>query len=209
MALLELGAGRGEQDERQPRGVVDEVGQEGDERVVGPVEVLDDEDGWTALRDLLEEAAPGGERLLLGRRFRGRLEADEGCQAILHPGAHGWIGLREDRVELGPQGCLVVGVEDPGVAPHDLPECPEADAIAVGQASALPLRVTGSSVTYRKVRAVDAYVASPTTIPSTGAIPWSRAARFTPSPMRSSSCAAGYPKTAIPASPTIRASVPP
>ena len=49
MALLELGSGSRHEEEREPRGVVDEVRQEVHERVVGPVEVLDDKDGGTAL----------------------------------------------------------------------------------------------------------------------------------------------------------------
>ena len=44
VALLELGAGGRHEEQREPRDVIGEVAEEGDEGVVGPVEVLDDED---------------------------------------------------------------------------------------------------------------------------------------------------------------------
>ena len=47
VALLDLGPGRDDDEQRQPRGALGEVFEERDERLVGPMEVLDHEDRRT------------------------------------------------------------------------------------------------------------------------------------------------------------------
>ena len=88
--------------------------------------------------DLLQEASPCGERLLLLGRFGGRLQAHERSQAVLDPALRLGIGLGDRLIELGRDRGLIVGLQDPGLGLHDLSQRPEADPVPVGQASALP-----------------------------------------------------------------------
>ena len=48
------------------------------------------------------------------------------------------VGLGDRLIELGRDRVLIVGLQDPGLGLHDLPERPEADPVAVGQAPSLP-----------------------------------------------------------------------
>src|SRR5712691_8210253 len=67
---------------------------EGDERVIRPVEVLEDQDEWPLACDPFDEATPRGERLLplAGCRCGG---ADEGREARIEP-----VALRGIRYSL-------------------------------------------------------------------------------------------------------------
>ena len=83
----------------------------------------------------LEESPPGGERLLpataaVRRHPRRRAATVAGEPAAARTRRRG----RDRLVELR-GGLLVVGLEDPGLGLDDLPERPERDALAVGQAA--------------------------------------------------------------------------
>ena len=62
-SLEELGPRRRDHEQRHVRDPFDELVDEVEQAVVGPVEVLEDEDEGAPLGQRLEEAAPGGERL--------------------------------------------------------------------------------------------------------------------------------------------------
>ena len=83
---------------------------------------------------VLEEPAPRGEQLLAFGGGR-RLDPEQREQPLAEPGA--FLALGKDRVELGGGHVGCVGLQDPGVGLHDLPERPERDALAVGQAPTL------------------------------------------------------------------------
>ena len=63
-ALVQLGAGGADKEHRHPLRPFDDVLEKGEQRLLGPVQVLEDEDGRTRCGDRLQEAPPGGERLL-------------------------------------------------------------------------------------------------------------------------------------------------
>ena len=75
-----------EDEERDAARPVDEVVDEVEQRVVGPVQVLEDEDERALVGDRLEVAPPGGERLVaaVARRLV-RLEPGERTQPPLDP----------------------------------------------------------------------------------------------------------------------------
>ena len=84
MALVELGPSRAEDEDRQARRPVDEALDEFEERVVGPVEVLEEEDERPSAGNRLDEALPGAERLLAiglacAREPHERAEASRGA----------------------------------------------------------------------------------------------------------------------------------
>ena len=137
MALLDLGTGSRDEEEREPGAVGGEVSEEGDQGVVGPVEVLHDQHGRAGVRDRLEEPAPGGEGLLLLRRARwwsrGRPVARPGpCIQARSSGS----GSVRTASSFADSVDLVVGVEDARVGLDDLAQGPEADPVAVRQAAA-------------------------------------------------------------------------
>ncbi len=132
--FVELRAGRGHQKHRDPFGVVGDVLQEGEQRVVGPVQILEDEHRWVALGDRLQEPPPGGEVLL--PPGLGSLHPEEGTQALAEPGGVG-VGIGNGGVELGGGRLRGVGLQDPRLGLHDLPESPERDPVPVGQAPPL------------------------------------------------------------------------
>ena len=118
--------------------MVDEVEQV----VVGPVQVLEDEHEGPALGERLEEAAPGGERLVAAVTARVALprQPDERPQMALDPmgalGVGDEIRHRLAQLRLGRLGG--VGLEDPGLRLDHLPHGPEGDALAVRERAALP-----------------------------------------------------------------------
>jgi hypothetical protein len=69
-ALVELGTGRAEHEQRHPLGPVGQVLQEREEGGVGPVQVLEHEHRLALLRPGLQVAPPGRERLFLRNRLR-------------------------------------------------------------------------------------------------------------------------------------------
>ena len=94
--LEQLGARRRDEQERDVGDVRGDVLDEGEQRVVGPVQVLDHEDGGVARGDVLEEAQPGGEVLVAVGR--GCLEPEQGAQALAEPLAV--LALGQDVLEL-------------------------------------------------------------------------------------------------------------
>ena len=134
MAFEQLGAGGADHQERHGLGTVGEVLEEREHRVVRPMQVLEHEHGRVLLGDVLEEPTPRGEQLLaLGGG--GRLDPEQREQALAEPGA--LLAFGEHRLELGGGDVGRVGLQDPGVGLEDLPERPERDALAVGEAPTL------------------------------------------------------------------------
>ena len=158
-ALEQLGPCGADDEQRHALGAIGQVLQEVQHRVVGPVQVLEDEHGRTVLRDLLEEPPPRGEQLLAFGRGR-RLDTQQREQPLAEPRLLGAVG--QDRVELALRDVRRVGLEDARVRLHDLPERPERDALAVGHAAPLPPRdQLGTRVDVRGQLAHDATLAEP------------------------------------------------
>ena len=140
-ALEELGPRRRDDEQRDVGHPVDELVEEVEEALVRPVDVLDDEDERTLLGETLEEAAPGGERLVAAiaaeLRFAGEAEEREEMRldARLVAGAgervlDGLVDLRRDLLRR-------VLLEDAGLRLDDLAERPQRDPVAVGEAASL------------------------------------------------------------------------
>ena len=118
--------------------MVDEVEQ----RVVGPVEILEDEHERPLLGERLEQPAPRGERLgapvarlvAAAGEPRERVEVGGDPATLLRLGQQ----LAEHRVELPLHRGDVVGLENAGLRLHDLAERPDTAALAVGERAALP-----------------------------------------------------------------------
>src|SRR5262249_25462926 len=115
--------------------MVDEVEQ----TVVGPVEILEHEHERPLFRGRLEEATPGGERLVAFRTLR-RFESGQWSRMTGEPLAFALVlneaGNCLDELCL----CLLqrVGVEDAGMRLDDFSERPVGDALPIGERSALP-----------------------------------------------------------------------
>jgi hypothetical protein len=154
LALEQLGPSGAEEEERNRRAPVEQVLEELEERVVGPVQVLDDEHARSPGRELLEEPAPRGERLLTTCRHAVGLGGDERGEPRLEPRRLVLVGEhRRDRVgELSPRDRRVVRLEDAGLRLHDLAQSPERDALAVGQAPAVPPRDDVGAVVERAAK---------------------------------------------------------
>jgi len=108
--------------------------QEGQEGVVGPVQILEHEHTGAALGQGFQEPTPGGEVLLPGRG--GSLQPDQGSQTLAEPWGVG-MGLRDDGVDLDPGHVEGIGLEDPRLRLDDLPQGPEGDGVSIGQAPPL------------------------------------------------------------------------
>ena len=108
--------------------MVDEV----EEIVVGPVQVFEHEHERPLGREVLEEAAPGRERLVAGVAacLRPAGEPDERAQVRLDPGSSAG-----DRTQLRLGVGLAVAFEDAGLRLDHLAERPERDALSVGEAA--------------------------------------------------------------------------
>ena len=135
MLLVQLGAGRAEDEQRHALRPVGQVLEEGEQGVVCPVQVLEDEHGRALCGQRFQEAPPGRERLLLGGGLRRR--ADERGEAGLEPDAVLLVG-GQGALELGLGLVGRVGLEDAALGLDDLPERPEGDPLPVGKAAALP-----------------------------------------------------------------------
>ena len=140
----EVGPGRADDEERNLDRPVDEVIDEVEQTVVGPMEILEDQHERPALRERFEEAPPGGEGLRLALAFQVRLagDSDQRPQVRLDP-AH-LVRLFEDVFGRGPElraGLFRrVGLEDSRLPFHHLGQCPERHPLAVRQRPALPPR---------------------------------------------------------------------
>jgi hypothetical protein len=139
--LEQLRPRRRNDEERRLGRPVDEVVDEVEQVVVGPVQVLEDEHERTALGERLEEAPP--RRKGLGAAIHAAFallgEADERPQLILYPpcgrGVRDQIGDRFAELGLGDLGR--VRLEDGSLGLDHLRECPERDALAVGKRAPL------------------------------------------------------------------------
>ena len=144
----ELRAGQGDdQDPVVPTPLEDRL-DEVDQPVVGPLEVLEHEDGQPLLGDPLDQPAGSAERLSEVDLARGA-ETEQGQQPGLHRPPlrlvrH--VGL-ECGDQLGPADVGVVELGDPGPPADHLGQGPERDALAVGRRPALvPVDVAGQPV---------------------------------------------------------------
>ena len=171
MALEELGTCGADHEERDRLGAVGEMFEEREHRVVGPVQILEHEHGRVLLGDVFEEATPRGEQLL-AFGGGGRLDPEQREQALAEPRTLG--AFRQDHVELGGRDVGWVGLQDPGVCLDDLPERPEGDPFAVGEAPSLTpgdesgLRVDVAARARRRSGDLPS-PGSPTTVTSWGA----------------------------------------
>ena len=139
-ALEQLGPRRADDEQRDAARPVDQVVDEVEQAVVGPVQVLEDEHRGRCVGERLEELPPGGERARRAppparRRRRGRRA---GARCREQP-----LGVAPssaaDRLASFSLGLLRrVRLEDPGLRLHHLGERPEADALAVRQRAPLP-----------------------------------------------------------------------
>jgi hypothetical protein len=142
-ACEQLGPRRADDEERNPACPLDHVVDELEQTLVGPVQVLDGEDSRVPLGDRLEEAAPGGERVLALRTHELLLcaDADQRSQMSFHPARVAFREKVADGVcELLCRRLDLVALQDAGLRLHDLSERPEADALTVGQRAAHPPR---------------------------------------------------------------------
>ena len=137
----ELGAGGADDEQRHPARPVHEVVDEVEQRVVGPVQVFEDEDE----RPLARRSPPGsGARRRTPRRAGRwpslvRLEADQRMEVPLDPAAS--ASSRTNRcdglAELLARLLGTVGLEDPGLRLDHLAERPERHAFAVRKRAAV------------------------------------------------------------------------
>ena len=139
--LEQLGPGRAHDEQGDAGHAVREGVDEVEQRVVGPVEVLEDEHGRPLLGQRLDESTPGPERLVEARLSRrsGQLDAGQREEVALEPRglrlvggdvAHGARNLRRGLVRP-------VRLEDAGLRLDDLRQGPEGRALAVGQRAPL------------------------------------------------------------------------
>ena len=106
---------------------------EREQRLVGPVQVLEHEYQRLALRRKLQKLRPGS-KVLAPRGLRRALPQQ--CQkAVSEPGAVRTLG--QDMLQPVRERRAVVALEDAGVRLDDLGERQEGDTLAVGQAAAL------------------------------------------------------------------------
>ena len=147
-ALEEVGAREGHDEDGPGARAVGDRLDEVEERGVGPLELLEDEDDGPALGDPLEEG-PAGRLELLALAGRRGLEAEQGRQARLHPGPLRRVGdvVAEGRRQLLPRRGGVVALGDAGALADHLAERPERQPLAVGgRAAAMPVDVGGDAV---------------------------------------------------------------
>ena len=134
MGLLQLRASRTEHQQRHPLRPVGQVLEEGEQRVVCPVQVLEHEHGRALCGQPLQETPPGRERLVLRGGLRGCTH--ERGQAGHEPDPVGIVG-RDGTLELGLGLVGRVRLEDAALGLDDLPERPEGDPLPVGEAAPL------------------------------------------------------------------------
>ena len=137
----QLGACRAEDEQRDAARPVDEVVDEVEQRVVGPVQVLEDEDERALVGERLEEAAPRRERLVAPRRRTSssvsRPASGRRCRSI-QPASR---VVADESLDGLPELLLrllrTVGLEDPGLRLDHLAERPERHAFAVRKRAAV------------------------------------------------------------------------
>ncbi len=140
-ALEELRPRRRDDEQRDVRQPVDELVEEVEEALVRPVDVLDDDDERTLLGETLEEAAPGGERLVAAIAselcFAGEAEEREEMRLDARLVARAGERVLDDLVDLRRDVLRRVLLQDARLRLDDLAERPERDPVAVGEAASL------------------------------------------------------------------------
>ena len=134
----QLRSGRADHQHRHVGHPVGELVDEVEQAVVGPLEILEDEDERALCGEFLEEAPPGCEglrssaapelRLVLEPGQRAQASGDPFCVGRVHD----FLGCS---AELLARGRFVVRLENAGLGFHDLGQRPERHAVPVCEAS--------------------------------------------------------------------------
>ena len=146
--LEQLRAGGRDDEDRPVARPVEQVLDEVEQRIVGPVQILEEQDRRRRIGKALEEDAPRAEQVLLVARAA-RLQPEQLGQARLDEAP--LFGIRDVLIQRRPQlrqgGRALLVLDDAGAHPDHLGQRPERDAVAVGEASAsMPPDVGGQAV---------------------------------------------------------------
>ena len=138
VAIGQLRPGERDHEDRLVPRPLEQVLDELDERGVGPLDVLEDQDDGALLGHALEEQPPAGEEIL-AVRGAAVAEAEQLLQARLDERALLRVGdhLLDHPGQLCERGLGRLVLADPRPHPHHLGERPEGDRVAVGEAAAL------------------------------------------------------------------------
>jgi hypothetical protein len=123
----ELAARRGQQQDRRVRRGVENVLEHVQERMLGPVDVVDQGDHRAGRGQALEELA--GAPVQFGQREAGRAQADRAGQAV------GDVGVDDRRQDAGTGAFRRVFFKNACCAPDQADQRPVGDAVAVGKAA--------------------------------------------------------------------------
>ncbi len=115
---------------------LDELVDEVEQAVVGPVQILEDEHERMLLGEALEVGSPSGERLALLIAAL-VLAADQWQERLHHPGAFCVVDTREALPQLPARDVEGVVLLNPGLRLHHLSDRPEAHALAVRERASL------------------------------------------------------------------------
>ena len=106
--MLELGSGRRDDQQWDGARKVDEVFDEIEEGVLGPMEILEDDDGRSRFCEVLEQSPDRPEKLFLGRWLRGRSsDRRDPCSEQRSIGVAG-----QQPVEARSGGVMIVALDD-------------------------------------------------------------------------------------------------
>ena len=134
MAFVELRSRRAQEEERNAAHPVGEILDEGEERVVRPVQILEHQHGRSLGCEALDESPPRGhgflERRRLGRCAHERREPREEPAALR-------VGLGDLQRKLGRGLSRAIRLLDPALGLDDLAERPERDPVSVREAASL------------------------------------------------------------------------
>ena len=136
MPLVQLRAGGAEEKQRHALRPVGEVLEEGEQRLVGPVQVLEHEHRLPPVRPRTRGSAARPRTTPPARPARAAAPTS-GSEPGLQPGDVRVV-LGQRLLELGRRLLGRVGLEDPALRLHDLAERPERDPVPVGKAASLP-----------------------------------------------------------------------
>ena len=140
-SLEQLRARGGDEEDRTPRRPLDELVDEVEQTVVGPVHVLEDEDRPVPARPRLEQRRQAA-KLSCARRGlespRRRVRRADVAAARPSQRPPPARALRPSRASFVAAASWPVTLEDPRLRFYHLAECPEADASAVGETATLP-----------------------------------------------------------------------
>ena len=138
-SLEELRPRGADDEQRQAAHPFDQVVDEVEQPVVGPVQILEHEHRGRLLGDPFHEPPPRGEPLHLTRARTSLIgRADEHAKVPQHPFGVLSRGRLGGSTQLRLGLARRVAVQDSGLRLHDLRERPEADALAVRKRTTLP-----------------------------------------------------------------------